>query len=389
MPLTIVQGDIARVRADAVVNAANEGLWAGGGVCGAIFAGAGHAQMERACRAIGHCDTGDAVVTPGFALPATYVIHAVGPVWRGGRCGEERLLRSAYRRSLERAREVGAHSVAFPLISAGIYGYPQQEALRVATSEIRAFLAEEDEAARAAGPGAGAGGDTGAELEVLLVIYDRAGFARGLDGYRELARLTRGVADEAQVAGLGAQFSATFAAPAAASAAAPAESAAPVPAAAPQAAPSTAPQAAPTAAPAPAPRAARPAPAARQAATPELDQLLGRLDASFSDTVLALIDERGLTDAEVYRRANLSRQAFAKLRRPGYHPAKPTAVALALALGLDLDQTQDLLARAGYALGGATRFDVIVRWYLGRGGHDVLELNELLFAFDQPLLGSA
>ena len=91
----------------------------------------------------------------------------------------------------------------------------------------------------------------------------------------------------------------------------------------------------------------------------------------------------------MYRRANLSRQAFAKLRRPGYHPAKPTAVALALALGLDLDQTQDLLARAGYALGGATRFDVIVRWYLGRGGHDVLELNELLFAFDQPLLGSA
>jgi O-acetyl-ADP-ribose deacetylase (regulator of RNase III) len=139
MELTILHADIVTMRTDAVVNAANTALAEGGGVCGAIFAAAGRAQMRAACEALGGCATGDAAVTPGFRLFARYVIHAVGPVWRGGTEGEETLLRSCYRRSLTLARELGLSSVAFPLISAGIYGYPYREALRVAQAEIEAF----------------------------------------------------------------------------------------------------------------------------------------------------------------------------------------------------------------------------------------------------------
>ena len=158
MPFSIVTGDITRVGAgaDAVVNAANSSLAAGGGVCGAIFAAAGHADLQAACDRIGHCDTGDAAVTPGFAL-CRRIVHAVGPVWRGGRGGEDHTLRRCWRSALEKARDAGAYTVFAPLISAGIYGYPPDQALAVAVSEIGAFLTEND-------------------LDVTLVIYDRAAF---------------------------------------------------------------------------------------------------------------------------------------------------------------------------------------------------------------------
>ena len=121
----------------------------------------------------------------------------------------------------------------------------------------------------------------------------------------------------------------------------------------------------------------------------ELAERLAHLDASFSEALFALIDERGLVDAEVYRRANLSRQLFSKIRsKPDYRPSKPTAVALALALGLTLPQTQELLAHPGLMLSHSSKFDVIVEFYLARGVHDVMTVNEALFAFDQPLLGS-
>lgn len=115
---------ITDLDADAIVNAANDGLWAGGGVCGAIFKAAGHEQLQTACNLIDHCDTGSAVITPGFKLKAKYIIHAVGPVWSGGKNNEPKLLYGAYRRSLELAVENGCKSIGFPLISAGIFGYP-------------------------------------------------------------------------------------------------------------------------------------------------------------------------------------------------------------------------------------------------------------------------
>lgn len=139
MPVSVVVGDLTRLPVDAIVNAANTALAPGGGVCGAIFAAAGYGELDRACRAIGGCPTGQAVLTPGFALPAKYIIHTVGPIWHGGSQGEAKLLRSCYDTSLRLAWDQGCRSIAFPLISAGIYGYPKQEALEIALDAMACF----------------------------------------------------------------------------------------------------------------------------------------------------------------------------------------------------------------------------------------------------------
>lgn len=145
MPFHIVNNDITKMQVDAIVNAANTSLKMGGGVCGAIFRAAGAEQLQAACDAIGGCRTGQAVITPGFNLEAKYVIHTPGPVWQGGGKGEEGLLRSCYLNSLELAKQHGCKSVAFPLISAGIYGYPKEQAMKVATTAIGDFLRDNDD----------------------------------------------------------------------------------------------------------------------------------------------------------------------------------------------------------------------------------------------------
>ncbi len=153
MALEARRGDITKLRVDAIVNAANNALARGGGVCGAIFAAAGR-QLDAACAAIGECATGDAVVTDGFDLPARWIVHTVGPVWHGGDQGEAELLASCYRRSVEVAREVGARTIAFPAISTGIYGYPRREAAEIAVRTLRECAADLD--------------------SVLLVAFDEA-----------------------------------------------------------------------------------------------------------------------------------------------------------------------------------------------------------------------
>ena len=140
--IEIVKQGVTQANADAIANAANEGLHAGGGVCGAVFEEAGFEDMRAACAAIGHCDAGDAVITPGFALKARYVVHAVGPIWAGGHNDEPELLASCYKRSLDVAVENGCKSIAFPLISSGIYGYPKDEAWRVALVACHDWLKE-------------------------------------------------------------------------------------------------------------------------------------------------------------------------------------------------------------------------------------------------------
>ena len=138
--ITIQKSSITGLQVDAIVNAANSRLMNGGGVCGAIFQAAGAYELQAACNKIGKCNTGNAVITPGFKLPAKYVIHAVGPIWNGDAYNEAQLLYSAYKQSLKVAKENGIHSIAFPLISAGIYGYPKDEAWRKALQSCKDFI---------------------------------------------------------------------------------------------------------------------------------------------------------------------------------------------------------------------------------------------------------
>lgn len=360
MPFSIVRSDIARLDVDAVVNAANEGLLAGGGVCGAIFSAAGYEQLQAACRRIAPCPTGSAMVTRGFDLPARWIIHAVGPRWIDGRHGEERLLRRAYRSALDQAARLRVASVAFPLISAGIYGYPPAAAFDIACEEIRRFLSDR------------AGTDAG-DMRVVLAVYDRQAFAASLDSYGEVAlRIEDAQGEKSFFAFDGAVLAADAI-----------ESldldfdlnVLSTPAVEPERAA--------------APRGRARAYAPRAIDEGEVAELFDKLDASFSQTVLSLIDARGLTDVEVYKRANLSRQLFSKIRRDqGYKPTKATAVALAIALELSLDECDDLLERAGFSLSTSSKFDVIVRCFIEHECYDIYKLNAMLFAFDQPLLGS-
>lgn len=140
MPLAIIQGDITKISAEAIVNAANEQLLAGGGVCGAIFQAAGHSELTKTCQKIGFCPTGQAVMTDAYQLSATHIIHTVGPIYQDGQSGEETLLRSAYLSSLHLAEDSQLTSIAFPLISSGIYGYPKEAAIHVALEVIQDYL---------------------------------------------------------------------------------------------------------------------------------------------------------------------------------------------------------------------------------------------------------
>ena len=165
--ISIRKKSIVDLDVDAIVNAANSDLMAGTGVCGAIFAAAGCKQLQKACDSIGHCDAGSAVITPGFNLKAKYVIHAVGPIWSGGHHGEPKLLYGAYRRSLELAVENGCASIGFPLISAGVFGYPVDQAWRKALEACRAFI------------------DKGNTMDVVFAVLDDAILEAGEKALRE------------------------------------------------------------------------------------------------------------------------------------------------------------------------------------------------------------
>lgn len=377
MPFSIVRDDISRVRADVLVNAANVRLAPGRGVCGALFSAAGFDEMRAACEAIGGCATGDAVATPAFNLPARWCVHAVGPIWRGGRAHEEELLHRCYRSAFARAVELGARSVAFPLISAGIYGFPVERALAIAREEVTAFLRHHDEVA------------------LTLVVFERAVVQMGNalveqvqeyidDEYVDSSSFMRRDTGELERE---LQWTEDASAPLSVEMAEPValpeclqEDDASIAASRPFVAANIR-----------MPGAAMPGAPSRAGATldAEIAQLVATLDAPFSTTLLALIDARGMTDAEVYHRANISRQLFSKIRgNESYRPSKQTVVALAIALELDMSATQDLLARAGFTLSKSSKFDVIVCFFIERSIYDLFQLNEVLFAYDLPLVGS-
>lgn len=394
MPFTIVRQDITRMNVDAIVNAANPQLAMGGGVCGAIFEAAGAAQLQAACNKVAPIETGSAAITPGFALPAQFVIHTAGPVYYQQDAAEsERLLRSAYTESLALAAENACTSIAFPLISSGIFGYPKADALRIATCAIRDFLETHD-------------------MDVYLAIYDQTAFELSeqllgevesyidqnyvdkhfIDRPQRAARLFRSWRRGAQMAGaarVAADAGAGEATDEAATAAfADADGDATAVAAAAfagsfpfdesftcaDAAVAESPMNAFGAAPAPT----------------GLDAVIENLDEPFNATLLRLIDAKGKTDVEVYKRANISRKLFSKIRTgKGYTPSKRTIIALAIALELTPEETNDLLERAGYTLSHSQLFDVIVEFFIVHGKYDIFEINEVLFKYDQPLLGAS
>lgn len=330
MPFNIVRQDITKMQVDAVVNAANTHLIMGGGVCGAIFHGAGVEELSAACRVLAPIQTGCAVITPGFALNAKYIIHAAGPVYDSNNpLVSEKLLCCAYRESLNLALINECTSIAFPLISSGTYGYPKEEALKVAVSVIKDFLAVYD-------------------MDIYLVIFDKAAFIvseklmGAVESYIDENYVFEHEFDRSKSIDLLPSVPEIF-----------------------------------------------PKVSMREAAYVSVEDAVKNLDEPFCVELLRIIDAKGKTDVEVYKSANIDRKLFSKIRSgKGYMPSKRTILALAIALELTLSETDALLERGGYALSHSQKFDVIVEYFIINGIYDVFAINEVLFKYDQPLLGS-
>ena len=326
MPIQIVRNDITKMNCDAIVNAANQTLLGGGGVDGAIHRAAG-SELLAECKTLGGCHTGEAKITGAYRLPCKYVIHTVGPVWRGGGHHEEEKLISCYRNSLKLAEDYHCDSVAFPLISAGAYGYPKEQALQIAVSEICKFLIHHD-------------------IMVYIVVFDK-------DCFQISKRLIHDITEYIDECYVEAHyednttrlftylFDDEFAEP-----------------------------------------------MLDRTASLSLSEAIGQIDESFSEMLMRKIDEKGMTDVQCYKKANVDRKLFSKIRsNPQYKPRKTTAAAFAVALELPFDEAKDLLSKAGYSLTHSNKFDIIIEYFLKKGEYDIFTINEALFEFDQVLLG--
>ena len=339
MPLEIVRNDITKMKVDAIVNAANESLLGGGGVDGAIHRAAGSGLLAE-CRTLGGCKTGKAKITGGYNLPAKHVIHTVGPIYEDGKHGEKALLESCYRESLVLAKEHSCETVAFPLISSGVYGYPKDQALKVAIDVISDFLLEN-------------------EMTVYIVIFDKAAYKISEKLFSDIAEYIDDnyVDEHTNYRRESIRMNAPM------------------------------------------------APCAKRkkadvdfleicdckamVAEDDLDAKLRQIDESFSQMLLRKIDEKGMTDAECYKKANIDRKLFSKIRSDvHYKPSKPTALAFAISLELSLVETEDMLRKAGFALSHSNKFDIIIEYFISKGNYNIFEINEALFAFDQSLLGA-
>ncbi|MDO5303889.1 MAG: macro domain-containing protein [Clostridia bacterium] len=356
MPFEIVRNDIVNMQVDAVVNTANPKPVIGSGVDSGIHKKAGP-KLLLARQKIGKIKFGDAVITPGFNLDAKYVIHTVGPIWEDGSHGEEEILSSCYRKSLTLAKENACESMAFPLIATGNYGFPKPLALQIAVREISAFLLEN-------------------EMQIYLVVFDKDAFAlseklfKSVSSYIDENYIHSKTIDEYGTENVyashleirrireGLKQSNRFH-----------EDICPLPEMK--------------------ECLAMPIEETVPMVSEDWGQLLKNLDAGFSETLLQLIDRTGKKDSEIYKKANIDRKLFSKIRNNmDYRPSKTTALAFAFALELDIDETKDFISRAGFALSHSSKFDVIVEYFLVNKNYNVFELNEVLFAFDQPLIGA-
>lgn len=352
MPFLMIRNDITKVAADAIVNPANRNLLQGSGTSRAIYQAAGEQELTASCEAIGRCDLGRAVCTPAFGLSAKYVFHAVCPAWHGGGFGEAEQLAGAYHSALELAAEYHCERVAFPLLSSGNYGYPKEQAFRIAVDTITQYVMEHD-------------------LTVYLVLYDRDSLAVS----RKLFASVEEYIDDHYVAqndesyGSGRrrrEYVERWEDAALADREYPAQECAPLVFAA-----------------------APPPPAAAPMAARSLENLMDNLGESFTTRLLRLIDERGLKDSTVYKQSNISRQHFSKIQcNRDYNPKKKTVLAFAVGLHLSEDETIDLLKSAGYAFSDGSKRDWIVRYCLEHKIYNINQVNTLLFEYDQEQLGA-
>lgn len=352
MPLQIIRNDITKVKCDAVVNAANETLLGGGGVDGAIHRAAGK-KLLLECLKLGGCKTGHAKITKGYKMPCKYIIHTVGPKWKGGGNGEKDLLISCYQNSLELAKKYNCRSVAFPLISAGVYRYPIDEAFNIAVNTCAQFLMNND-------------------MLIYIVVYNREAVNAGSKIFSDISKyIDDNYVKEHTDSDYEAQRQSQCSMPIDE-------------------------------------RAVNNQNTAvadcstlyfneedkfNTCSLPKPEQLKNIIDStideSFSQMLLRKIDEKNMSDSECYKKANIDKRLFSKIRsNKNYRPSKPTALAFAIALELDISETKQLLEKAGYALSHSSKFDIIVEYFIKHKNYNVFDINEALFAFDQNLLGS-
>ncbi len=406
MPLQIVRNDITKMKVDAIVNSTNNHTAGAGGADHAIHEAAGP-QLKEACGLLGKIRPGTAKITMGYDLPAKFVIHTVGPVWRGGFLGENRTLVSCYKAALALAEEYHCESIAFPIIASGVYGYPKEKAIKAAQTAISDFLKDRD-------------------MMVYLVVYDRKAYQIGSklfadieafidDKYVDTHRASRGAFPEERMPNAPqSRLSRPF--PEERMPGAPQSrkhsgkglfrkssseekffggmsNSGPEPKGFANEAPfeQSVENASFSMPPYEEASSAMPFFEEESSVMPEksLEDMLKMLDESFSQMLLRKIDESGMKDSECYKKANIDRKLFSKIRNDvNYKPSKQTALAFAIALELPMSETASLLQKAGYALSHSSKFDIIIEYFITKKNYNIFEINEALFAFDQQLLGN-
>ncbi|NLC54959.1 MAG: RNase III inhibitor [Erysipelothrix sp.] len=330
MPFKIVRNDIIKMNTEAIVNTANSSLKMDGGLSEQIFRAAGKKELQAECDKIGFCQTGQAVITKGYKLTAKNIIHTVGPVWNEGKSNEKQLLYNAYKNSLDLALKHNIKSIAFPLISSGVYGYPKDQAIRTAITAITDFLLDYD-------------------MDIYLVVYGKESvlISEKLfdtidkyidDKYVEDANLQFNTYNLERRSYLNSQIQINE---------------------------------------------------QREYEKRSLKDVISEKEETFSEMLLRLIDQKAITDVQAYKGANIDRRLFSKIRSDvNYNPSKVTVIAFAISLSLNLDETYDILQRAGYALSPSNKFDLIIEYFIESGNYNIYEINEALFSFGQMLLGA-
>ena len=341
MPLQILRQDITKMRVDAIVNTTNEEMIGYSGVDLAIHTIAG-AELDAECAKLAPLGLGQAKLSGAYGLPCKCVIHTSGPVWRGGLVGESIILRSCYIESLKLAVKSGCRSVAFPLISSGVYGYPKDQVLKFAIQTITEFLFDH-------------------ELTVYLCVFDKESYSFSQKLFSDIQEF---INDE-YVDEHDEDFYENFD-----------DSIDEMPMAKCIQAPMCADAM---------------MPCKRETSSDagkSLREYMKQMDRSFQEMLFDLIDESGMTDVECYKKANVDKRTFSKIKsNKDYKPSKQTVIAFAISLQLDMDTTQELLATAGFTLSRSKVFDKIIRYFIHNSNYDIFEINEALFEFDQQLLG--